>query len=343
MVNQFKKQKKNPTTESMKKISQDISDGVFSKVYLLFGEETYLINQYRDMLKKALVNPDDTMNFTSYSKDTFNLNSVTSDIITMPFLAEHRVVLAENTGIFDSSDTELLDAVSQMSDTNVLIFCEQKVDKRKKLYTGLSKMENTACLEFQTPDIATLTKWVSGILSEDGLRIKATVPDLLISAAGTNMNMLRNEALKLHDYCMEKGEITEADVEEICKSPLEDKIFEMCEAIAKKNKALAIKEFSDLEALNTSPMTIIVLVTREYNQLAQVSQILKENGNAKQVATTMGVPEFAARKLISIAQNYEHKRLLSCLDMCHEAYYSVVTGKYTDKNSAENLILNLMI
>ena len=339
----FYKKKKNPTTESMKTISKHISDGSFSRVYLLYGDETYLINQYRDMLIKALVNEGDTMNFTSYTKDTFDVNSVISDIITMPFLAEHRVVLAENTEIFDGSDTTLLDQIGQMSDTNVLIFCEQKVDKRKKLYTGLSKLESASCLEFQTPEMDTLIKWVGGILSEDGLRIKADVPDKLIAAAGTNMNMLRNEANKLHDYCLDKGEITGEDVELLCKSPIEDKIFEMCDAISRKNKELALKMFNDLEVLNTAPMTVIVLVTRQYNLLVQVSQMLSEHQNTKSISSGLKTPEFVVRKLVTIAEKYNHKELLKSLDLCHEANYAVKTGKYTDKNAAENLIINLML
>ena len=50
----------------MKTIDEDIKSGQFKKIYLLYGDEAYLKKQYKDKLKKALVQPDDTMNFTKY-------------------------------------------------------------------------------------------------------------------------------------------------------------------------------------------------------------------------------------------------------------------------------------
>ena len=50
----------------MKNIQADIKSGNFKQVYLLYGEEAYLKQQYKQNLVKAL-NPDgDTMNFNHY-------------------------------------------------------------------------------------------------------------------------------------------------------------------------------------------------------------------------------------------------------------------------------------
>ena len=46
----------------MKTIDEDIKSGQFKKIYLLYGDEAYLKKQYKDKLKKALVQPDETMN-----------------------------------------------------------------------------------------------------------------------------------------------------------------------------------------------------------------------------------------------------------------------------------------
>ena len=50
----------------MKSLQEDLKTGNFKQAYLLFGEEAYLRQQYKDKLIQAL-NPDgDTMNFTRY-------------------------------------------------------------------------------------------------------------------------------------------------------------------------------------------------------------------------------------------------------------------------------------
>ncbi|SNU06951.1 DNA polymerase III, delta subunit [Lachnospiraceae bacterium] len=338
----YSKKKKNPTTESMKTIRSHIESGSFSRIYLLYGDEQYLVNQYRDMLIKALVNDGDTMNYTSYTSDTFNPDSVYQDMITMPFLAEHRTILVEESGLFDKSEESILSSISEMSDTNVLIFCETKVDKRKKPYSLLSKSELSSCLEFQTPDIDTLSKWVSTILAEGEMKVKMTVPEKLIATVGNDMNMLKNEAVKLHDYCMERGEITDKDVTDICVNPVEDKIFDMCEAISRKDSKKALSLYNDLCILKTKPMTVIFLITRQYNQLVQVSEMLTEGADPHKITSYLKTPEFVTRKYISICKNYKHPDLLHALDMCQQADLNVKTGRLTDVNAAENLIVNLI-
>ena len=49
----------------MKTIDNDIKAGEFKQAYLLYGEEQYLIRQYRDKLKKAMLAEDHTINKTT--------------------------------------------------------------------------------------------------------------------------------------------------------------------------------------------------------------------------------------------------------------------------------------
>ena len=57
----------------MKTIDNDIKRQEFKKIYLLYGEERYLIRQYREKLKAALTTPDDTMNFSAFEGEDINV------------------------------------------------------------------------------------------------------------------------------------------------------------------------------------------------------------------------------------------------------------------------------
>ena len=92
----------------MKTIDEDIKSGQFKKIYLLYGDEAYLKKQYKDKLKKALVQPDDTMNFTAYEGKDTNPKEVIDLSETLPFFADRRVILIENSGFFKGSCEELL-------------------------------------------------------------------------------------------------------------------------------------------------------------------------------------------------------------------------------------------
>ena len=90
----------------MKNIQADIKSGNFKQVYLLYGEEAYLKQQYKQNLVKAL-NPDgDTMNFNHYEGKGIDVKQLIDLCETMPFFAERRVVLLEDTGFFKNKCEE---------------------------------------------------------------------------------------------------------------------------------------------------------------------------------------------------------------------------------------------
>ena len=71
----------------MKTIDNDIKAGDFKKVYLLYGQERYLIKQYRDKLIKAMVSEGDSMNFSSFEGDGINQKEIIDLAETLPFFA----------------------------------------------------------------------------------------------------------------------------------------------------------------------------------------------------------------------------------------------------------------
>ena len=51
----------------MKRIRDDIKNNTFSHFYLLYGEDDYMKNLYKNKLKTALLNGSDEMNFSLYT------------------------------------------------------------------------------------------------------------------------------------------------------------------------------------------------------------------------------------------------------------------------------------
>ena len=116
----------------MKRLNQDITERSFCPVYCLYGEEAFLKRNYKNLLKEAILG-DDTMNFQSfYGKET-NLTEIISLADTMPFFAEKRLILVENSGLFKKDPEPLPSYLPTMPESTVLLFVEEQVDKRNKL------------------------------------------------------------------------------------------------------------------------------------------------------------------------------------------------------------------
>ena len=87
----------------MKSLIEDLKSGQFNKVYLLYGEEAYLKKQYRDKLRNAMISPDDTMNYAYYEGKGVNPKEVIDLAETLPFFAERRLIILENTGFLKNA------------------------------------------------------------------------------------------------------------------------------------------------------------------------------------------------------------------------------------------------
>lgn len=118
----------------MRQIAEDIKQNKFKQVYLLYGEERYLRRQYREKLRQALCTDGDTMNVHVYEGKGINPGEVIDLAETLPFLAERRVILLSDSGLFKSGGEKMAEYLAAPCETTFFVFSESEVDKRSKLY-----------------------------------------------------------------------------------------------------------------------------------------------------------------------------------------------------------------
>ena len=145
----------------------------------MFGEEAYLRQQYKDKLIQAL-NPDgDTMNFTRYEGKGIEVREMIDLCETMPLFAEIRVILVENSGFFKNKCEELADYMKSLPDYIRMVFVEEEVDKRSKLYKAVKNAGKIE--EFTTQTEELLTRWILTRLKKEGKSITGSVMQLFLS------------------------------------------------------------------------------------------------------------------------------------------------------------------
>ena len=324
----------------MKRITQDIQSGQFSNIYLLYGEEAYLRKQYRDKLRQALVAEGDTMNCSIFAGKDINVNEVADLAGTMPFFAERRVIIIESSGWLKSGNDRITELVKSLPDTTYMIFVEEEVDKRSRLYKAITAKGYAALCEMQ--DEATLKKWIMGLLKKENKRITPDALDLLLDKTGTNMENIRREVEKLVCYRYYDEGITAADVEELCVVQIQNRIFEMVEAVAQRDQKQALALYYDLIALKEAPMKILALIARQFNLLLQVREMKKKGYQESAIASQTGLnPYFLKKKYIPQAAQFRMSQLEAAIRACVEAEENVKTGRMSDTLSVELIIVGL--
>ena len=97
----------------MQTLNQDIKERTFKQVYLLCGDEPFLVSSYKKRLREAIAG-DDTMNFNYFEGKSPDVREIISLADTMPFFAERRLILIDSSGFFKSAPEELAEYLPQM-------------------------------------------------------------------------------------------------------------------------------------------------------------------------------------------------------------------------------------
>ncbi len=321
----------------MEQLITDIKQAKFKHVYLLCGEEIYLRSQYKKKLKDALCAVDDTMNFSYFEGKDSNPKAVIDLAETMPFFADYRVVMLENSGFLKNACAELADYVAEIPESTVLIFVESEIDKRGRLYKEIKK--HGRVVEFGVQKQETLVKWILGMLKNEGKNITQNTMQALLTTTGSDMQLIKNEVEKLISYTADRDVITTEDVEAVCVAQTTNKIFDMVNAIAEANQKKALELYEDLLALKEPPMRILFLIARQFRQLYQVKELNAEGMPASEIAKQAGIMPFAVKRYLAQAKQFTKEQLRKAVEECVESEEAVKTGLMNDRLSVELLIM----
>ena len=256
---------------------------------------------------------------------------------TMPFFADRRVILIENSGIFKNGCEELAEYMKSIASTVCFVFVEDEVDKRSKMFKNVKAAGRV--VEFTRQKEQILTQWILSRLKKEGKKITQAVMQQFLDMVGTDMEHIDKELEKLLCYCMEKEVIEADDVKAVCVEQVTNKIFDMINAIADKNQKKALDLYYDLLALKEPPMRILFLIARQFRILLQVKELSGKGYDNKFIASKAGVPEFAVRKNQGQAKSFKKKQLYQAVAECVELEEAVKTGNMNERMAVELLIV----
>lgn len=324
----------------MKSLNEDIKTGQFKSIYLLYGEEEYLKKQYKGRLTRAMLPEGDRVNYAYYEGKGIPVPEIIDLAETMPFFAERRLIVIEDSGLFKTAAPELADYLKTMSASACFLFVEKEVDKRGKLYKAVK--EKGRIVELSRQDERTLIRWLSGMIRQEGKLIQESTVRYILSKTGVDMESLEKEMEKLFCYTLEKNEITIQDVDAVCTTQITNHIFEMVEAVAKQQKKKALDYYYDLLALKEPPMRILYLLTRQFQLLLEVQGLVKKGMGRKQIAEKAGLHPFAAGKYMEQCRNFRKEELRRIMEKGAELETDVKTGRLNDVMSVELFIISTL-
>lgn len=321
----------------MKRLKEDLKSGQLNQVYLLCGEEAYLKKYYKNELRKALISPDDTMNYAYYEGKGIVVNEVIDLAETLPFFSERRLIIMEDTGLFKSSSSELADYLKEMPDTTYMVFVESEIDKRNKLYKAV---QSKGCVvELGKQDEDTLYRWVAGAMKREGKQVADQTIRHFLAKVGPDMENIQKELEKLFCYTLDKEIIAKEDVEAICTEQITNQVFDMVNAVAEKEQRKALDYYYDLLALKEPPLRILFLLSRQFKLLMEVKALDGQGVGRKEIAEKVGLNPYVVGKYQNQAKVFKMSTLRGILEDSVTTEEQIKTGNITEILGVELFII----
>ena len=284
----------NQASSVINRIREDIRSGSLEHLYLLFGEEAYLKEQFKNQIKEALMPENESMNFSAFAGKSVDPAEVLSLADTLPFLSDHRLILLEDTNWFKKAPDEIVAFVKDIPENVYLIFSEDAVDKRSKLYKAALSAGLVA--EMAAPDDGMLRKWLVQSAKRGGHPMQPATAQSMMEWCGRDMFLLHHEMEKLISFVEPEKEITYADVRAIGTKQVKDTIFQLTSAMARGDREDAFAAYRELLDLETKPSQILSMLRREF-KLVWLTKALREQGeNERGIASKARIhPAFVGR------------------------------------------------
>ena len=324
----------------MMTINHDIETGSFRTVYLLYGEETYLKNQYRDKLVHAMVQDGDTMNFTRFDGRHTDQFEVIALADTVPFLAERRVLLICDSGWFRGGATErIAEYIKKIPETTCIVFSEKDVDKRSRMYKAVKAAGYVS--DFEVPKDNQLLFWIGVLLKKSGKKISEADARHFMELMPRDMSYIYSELEKLIAYTGTRPVIRAKDIDEVCCVQPENKIYKMVEAIAAGRRDEAVRLYHDLLAVKEEPIRIIYHINRQFSELWKVGSYLNHGYSYEQIAQETGLRDFVVKKDARLCRQFTRSYITRAMNYGASMEQAVKTGRINKTIAVEMMLIKL--
>ena len=281
---------------SVNELENSLNQGKISSIYLLFGEEKYLIENSLKKIKKTFGKLVKGINYILI--DETNIQEIIPNIETPAFGYNKKLIIAKNTGLFKKDSKkknpklvetkELLnkyinDNIDLIKESIVIVFIEDEAEK-DDLLESFEKLGIVCKFDYQKP--LELQKRIKNICQAYKVNIDSNVIQYFIESCGTNMQDLINEIRKLIEYAGENGTIKKEDIDSLSIKQIDSVIFDLTDNLGKKNIKNAMEVLYDLLYLKEPIQKILVTLYNHFKKLYLVKIALKSN---KDILTTLNL------------------------------------------------------
>ena len=271
------------TVEALEK---ELKQNDLKSLYLLYGEEKYLLENSVKRIKKLFGELILGINYIQINET--NINSLIADIETPAFGYSKKLIIVKNSTLFKkerkglaNQNKELTNKIAnyinenikQINESVVIVFIEDDIEKNS-LLSAIEK--NGIVCNYERLKPIEIQKRIKAICSAYKVNINDITIQFFIETCGTNMLSLINEIRKLIEYVGENGTITNKEIELLSTKEFDSVIFDLTDNLGKRNTKDALEILKEL-TYNKEPIPKILITLYNHFKKIYLTKLALEN------------------------------------------------------------------
>lgn len=292
-------------------------------IFYIYGTNDYLCREKLKELESGFINKKDQggLNIVRLTANNFDYDRFTQEVLTIPFLSEKKLIIisnliAENSLNVKKIKEQIFNFIKNKEKTidNNLLFIDvfediKKIPLKDSLFNYLKKQQYV--WECHTPKGYKLTTWINKYCQLKKIKINQEAINELINLTGSELNQITLELSKLTAY--KNGEIiTIKDVKNLVKAKFDDDIFKLTDALANKNKNLALKLINQQLLANEQPLSLLAKIASQFKTLLKLKAELEINPQAtiKSLTDKFNLHPYVVQKNLNNTKNFSLQQLI---------------------------------
>ena len=304
-------------------------------LYLLYGEEQYLVDTSVNKIKKKFGEMVLGINYILI--DETNLENLISDIEMPAFGYDKKLIIVKNSGLFKKdgrkkSGSPIQDKVAEYITNNmdiieeaaILVFVELEADKNV-VFEAISKKGIVCNIEELKP--FQLVKKLKQICNLYKVNVDESTLNYLVEISGTNLQHLINEIRKLIEYAGENGTITLDAVNKLSIKQIESVIFDLTDNLAMKKIDKALEDLDNLIYQKEPVQKILINLYNHFKKIYLCTEALELKKDIVNTLNLKPTQTFLVSKFKKQASYFKKEELKKILEEFNELDYNSKNGK----------------
>ena len=313
-------------------------------ISVFYGKNDFSIDAEISKIRLTVI-PEEVreVNSLSLMENTITKSEFLSAVLTVPFMANKRVVIVSNLisklnskKVLDDSEwSDIIEQLKLVPDSTYLIFREYDFDKRNYLFKKISDLCDIRHFPILRPH--ELKQWVTDKVNNMGMTIDLKAVNLIVDFIGSDLRTIDSELNKLSLYS-DEGLITESDVQVMVAYVKDQSIFRLVDLALEGRNNEALKITQILLNYGSSPNMIVRMMQRQLRLLLIASDLRKRNIKTSEFSQRLSLSGYPLQKTLEMERRFAFSKLLKIYNLILNSDIRVRSGLMTDVTSLDLLI-----